>query len=208
MSADARSGVLSTVLVIWVAALVVSGIAPYDRLTWFMEAAPVMIAIPLLIATRRRLPLTTLLYILICVHGLILIYGAAYTYARAPLGFELQALFGFERNPYDRLGHFAQGFVPAIVARELLIRVFRAGRGGLLFFLVTCIVLAVSAFYELIEWWSALAMGQAADEFLGTQGDPWDTQWDMFLALVGALVAQPVLAHWHDRQIARAEAEA
>ena len=204
--ADAQSAVLSAVIVVWLAALVASGIAPYDRLTWVMEAAPVMIALPLLIATRRRLPLTTLLYVLVCIHGLILIYGAAYTYARVPLGFELQALFGFERNPYDRLGHFAQGFVPAIVARELLIRVFRIRRGGLLFFLVICIVLAVSAFYELIEWWSALVMGQAADEFLGTQGDPWDTQWDMFLALVGAIVAQRALARRHDRQIAGAEA--
>lgn len=199
-----RGGILYVVTVVWVAALVASGVAPYDRFTWFMEVAPVLIAMPLLIATRRRLPLTTLLYVLVCIHGLILIYGAAYTYARVPLGFELQALFGFERNPYDRIGHFAQGFVPAIVARELLIRVFRISRGGLLFFLVICIVLAVSAFYELIEWWSALVMGQAADEFLGTQGDPWDTQWDMFLALVGALVAQLLLARWHDRQIASA----
>jgi putative membrane protein len=204
MSTNARRGVLGAVIVVWIAALVASGIAPYDRFTWFMEAAPVLIAMPLLIATRRRLPLTTLLYVLVCIHGLILIYGAAYTYARTPLGFELQALFGFERNPYDRVGHFAQGFVPAIVARELLIRVFRLVPGGLMLFLVTCIALAISAFYELIEWWSALVMGQAADEFLGTQGDPWDTQWDMFLAMVGALVAQFTLARWHDRQIASA----
>jgi len=203
-----RGGIVHAVTIVWVSALIVSGIAPYDRLTWFMEAAPVLVAMPLLFLTRRTLPLTTLLYILICIHGLILIYGAAYTYARVPLGFELQALFGFERNPYDRIGHFAQGFVPAIIARELLIRVFRLGPGGLLFFLVTCIALAVSAFYELIEWWSALVMGQAADEFLGTQGDPWDTQWDMFLAMVGALVAQLLLARWHDRQIARVESGA
>lgn len=208
MSRDTRSAVLTAVIVVWAAALIASGIAPYDRFTWIMEVAPVLIAIPFLIATRRQLPLTTLLYVLVCIHGLILIYGAMYTYARTPLGFELQALFGFERNPYDRVGHFAQGFVPAIVARELLIRVFRLKPGGLMLFLVTCIALAVSAFYELIEWWSALVMGQAADEFLGTQGDPWDTQWDMFLALVGALVAQFALARWHDRQIARAEAEA
>ena len=199
-----RSGILFIVMALWVAALVASGIAPYDRFTWFMEAAPVLIAMPLLLATRRRLPLTTLAYVLICIHGLILIYGAAYTYARTPLGFELQALFGFERNPYDRIGHLAQGFIPAIVARELLIRVFRLAPGGLMLFLVTCIALAISAFYELIEWWSALVMGQAADQFLGTQGDPWDTQWDMFLALVGALTAQRALGRWHDRQIARA----
>jgi len=199
-----RSGILFAVMAVWVAALIASGIAPYDRFTWFMEAAPVLIAMPLLFATRRGLPLTTLAYVLICIHGLILIYGAAYTYARTPLGFELQALFGFERNPYDRVGHLAQGFIPAIVARELLIRVFRLTPGGLMLFLVTCIALAISAFYELIEWWSAVVMGQAADEFLGTQGDPWDTQWDMFLAMVGALIAQLTLARWHDRQIARA----
>jgi putative membrane protein len=186
----------------WAAALVASGIAPFDRGTWVMEVLPVLIAWPVLYATRGRFPLTALCMALIGVHGLILIYGGAYTYARVPAGFVLQDWFGFERNPYDRIGHLAQGFVPAIVAREVLIRIFRIGAGKFLFFVVLCIALAVSAFYELIEWWAALAFGQGAHEFLGTQGDEWDTQWDMFLALTGALAAQLALARVHDRQIA------
>ncbi len=193
---------LATVAVIWILALVASGVAPRDRLTWVMEVAPVLIALPLLAATRTRFPFTTLSYWLIAVHGLILIVGGAYTYAHVPAGFWVQEWLGLERNPYDRLGHFAQGFVPAIVAREILIRTFRLAPGNFLFFITTCICLAVSAFYELIEWWSALALGQGADEFLGTQGDPWDTQWDMFLALVGACVSQLVFSRRHDRQIA------
>jgi putative membrane protein len=163
----------------------------------------VLIAAPLLLATRRRLPLTALVYLLIAVHGLILVYGGAYTYARTPLGFWLQDLFGFSRNPYDRIGHIAQGFVPALVARELLLRVFGIGGRKILFFLVLCIALAVSAFYELIEWWAALLIGAEADEFLATQGDVWDTQWDMFLALCGAFAAQLLLGRRHDRQLAR-----
>ena len=185
----------------WAAALVASGIAPKDRLTWFMEVLPVVIALPLLGATLRRFPFTTLAYALICVHGLILILGGAYTYAHVPAGFWVQEWLGLERNPYDRLGHFAQVFIPAIVAREILIRVFRLVPGGFLFFVTTCVCLAVSAFYELIEWWAALALGQGAHEFLGTQGDPWDTQWDMFLALVGAVAAQLLLSRRHDRQL-------
>lgn len=185
----------------WAVALAVSGIAPYDRLTWLMEVMPVLLALPVLVFTRRRLPLTTLVYALIMIHGLILIYGGAYTYARTPLGFWLQDLLGFMRNPYDRIGHLAQGFVPAMVARELLLRVFRIKGRNLLFFLVVCICLAISAFYELIEWWAALLIGAGADEFLATQGDVWDTQWDMFMALTGALAAQWLLARRHDRQI-------
>lgn len=194
---------LAVICAIWAAALVASGIAPYDRLTWFMEVLPVLIAAPVMIATRGRLPLTRLAYVLIAIHGLILIYGGAYTYARVPAGLWLQELLGFARNPYDRIGHLAQGFVPAIVARELLLRVFHIEGRKILFFLVVCITLATSAFYELIEWWAALAMGAGAHEFLGTQGDIWDTQWDMFLALVGALAALLMLGRWHDRQIAR-----
>jgi len=186
---------------VWAMALIASGVAPYDRLTWFMEVLPVLIAAPILVATRGRLPLTTLVYTLIAIHGLILIYGGAYTYARVPAGFWLQELFGFARNPYDRIGHLAQGFVPAMVARELLLRVFGITGRKILFFLVACIALAISAFYELIEWWSALAMGAGAHEFLGTQGDVWDTQWDMFLALVGAVAALLLLSRWHDRQL-------
>lgn len=188
---------------LWAIALVASGIAPYDRLTWIMEVLPVLIAAPILIATRTRLPLTQLVYVLIAIHGLILIYGGAYTYARVPAGFWLQELLGFARNPYDRIGHLAQGFVPAMVARELLLRVFRIEGRKTVFFLAVCIALAISAFYELIEWWAALAMGADAHEFLGTQGDVWDTQWDMFLALTGAILALLMLGRRHDRQLTR-----
>jgi putative membrane protein len=194
---------LMLICAIWAIALLASGVAPYDRLTWFMEVAPVLIAAPILLATRARLPLTTLLYVLIAIHGLILIYGGAYTYARVPMGFWLQELLGFERNPYDRIGHLAQGFVPAMVARELLLRVFRIEGRNILNFLVVCVALAISAFYELIEWWAALLMGADAHEFLGTQGDVWDTQWDMFMAMTGALLALLLLGRWHDRQLSR-----
>ena len=166
-----------------------------------MEVAPVLIAAPILVLTYRRFPLTDLLYALIAVHALVLILGGAYTYARVPLGFWLQDLLDLERNPYDRIGHFMQGFVPAMVAREILLRgAFVAGR-RMLAFICVCIPLAFSAFYELIEWWAALALGQGADEFLGTQGDPWDTQADMFLALVGACAALLLLSRLHDRQM-------
>jgi len=191
------------VVAIWLLALVASGIAPHDRLTWLMEVLPVLIAAPILIATRSAFPLTNLAYVLICIHGLILILGGAYTYARVPPGRWVQGWLGLARNPYDRLGHLAQGFVPAIVVRELLLRVFQIGRGKFLFFIVVCICLAISAFYELIEWWSALLLGQGAQDFLVTQGDVWDTQWDMFLALVGAVLAQLTLSRFHDRQLQR-----
>lgn len=194
--------VLAGVAVIWVAALIASGIAPRDRLTWWMEVAPVLIALPLLLATRRGFPLTTLAYVLICLHGLILILGGAYTYAHVPAGLWVQDWLWLARNPYDRLGHFAQGFVPAVVAREILVRRFALAPGKFLSFVVLCVCLSVSAFYELIEWWAALVMGQDADAFLGTQGDQWDTQWDMFLALVGASVSLLLFSRWHDRQIA------
>jgi len=199
----ASNRILATVCAIWAVALVASGIAPYDRLTWFMEVLPVLIAAPVLLFSREQLPLTALAYVLIAIHGLILIYGGAYTYAHVPAGFWLQDILGFDRNPYDRVGHLAQGFVPAIVARELLLRVFHIEGRRILFFLVVCVALAISAFYELIEWWAALAMGADSHEFLGTQGDIWDTQWDMFLALVGAVAAQLLFGRWHDRQIAR-----
>ncbi len=194
---------LTVICAIWGLALLASGIAPYDRVTWVMEVAPVLIAAPILVATRSRLPLTNLVYVLIAIHGLILIYGGAYTYARVPLGFWLQELLGFERNPYDRIGHLAQGFVPAMVARELLLRVFHIEGRKILNFLVVCVALAISAFYELIEWWAAVVMGGGAEEFLGTQGDVWDTQWDMFMALTGAILALLALGRWHDRQLSR-----
>ena len=185
------------------AALVVSGIHPYDRATWFMEVAPVLIAAPLLVATHRRYPLTPLLYALICVHALVLILGGAYTYARVPAGFWLQDLLGLERNPYDRLGHFMQGFVPVMVAREILLRGAHVAGRRMAAFLSLCVALAVSACYELIEWAAALALGQGAEEFLGTQGDPWDTQADMFMAMIGAAIALLALSRLHDRQLAR-----
>src|SRR5574343_671357 len=184
------------------AALIISGIAPYDRLTWLMEVAPVLIALPLMIATRRSYPLTTLLTVLIAAHALVLIAGGAYTYARVPLGFWLQDLLGTTRNPYDKIGHFMQGFVPAMVAREILLRGdFVRGR-RMLAFLCICIAMAISACYELIEWAAAIALGQGADEFLGTQGDVWDTQSDMLMALIGSTTAMALLARWHDRQLA------
>jgi putative membrane protein len=186
---------------ITLALLVLSGIAPYDRGTWLLEVAPVLIALPVLWATRRRFPLTPLLYLLVFLHGAVLILGGAYTYARVPLGFELQDLFGLERNPYDRIGHFFQGLVPAVAAREILIRGgFVRGR-RMLAFLVVCVALAISATYELIEWGAAIALGAGAVEFLGTQGDPWDTQSDIFMALLGALTALALLSRLHDRQI-------
>ena len=192
---------LKACFAIVLAALVVSGIHPYDRATWLLEVAPVLVAAPILLATYRRFPLTTLLYVLISVHALVLILGGAYTYARVPLGFWLQDWLDTERNPYDRIGHLMQGFVPALVAREILLRGgYVAGR-RMVAFLSVCVALAVSASYELIEWGTALALGQGAEEFLGTQGDPWDTQEDMFCALIGATAAVLLLARVHDAQI-------
>ena len=185
------------------AALGVSGIGPYDRATWVLEVLPVAIGAPLLVATRKRFPLTPLLYRLLFLHALILTLGGHYTYARVPLGFWLQDLFELSRNHYDRIGHVAQGFVPAILAREILLRTSPLRPGRWLFFLVTCVCLAISAFYEMLEWWTALLAGSGADAFLATQGDVWDTQWDMFLALCGAVAAQLLLVRLHDRQLAR-----
>lgn len=184
------------------AALVVSGIAPYDRVTWLLEVAPVLIAAPILLATYRHFPLTNLLYTLIAVQALILILGGAYSYARVPAGFWLQDFFALARNPYDKIGHFMQGLVPTLVAREILLRRGYLSNRRMASFLSICVALAVSAFYELIEWWTALALGQGADEFLGTQGDPWDTQSDMCFALAGAIFAIIALSKAHDRQMA------
>ena len=192
-------------LVVGAIALAVSGVAPHDRLTWLLEVAPIPIAVPVLIATARRFPLTPLAYRLIFLHALILMLGGHYTYAEVPLGDWVADALGLARNPYDRLGHLAQGFVPAIVVREILIRRSPLRPGKWLAFLVVCVCLAISAAYELIEWWSALIGGESADAFLGTQGDQWDTQWDMFTALVGAVAALALLGRYHDRQIARLE---
>lgn len=182
-------------------ALVISGIAPKDRMTWVLEALPVMIALPWLALTLRSFPLTPLLYRLLSLHALILLLGAHYTYAEVPPGLWLQEAFEMQRNHYDRLGHLAQGFIPAIFVRELLLRRSPLERGPLLFTLVTSVCLAFSALYELIEWWTAVLVGDGAVAFLGSQGDPWDAQWDMFLALLGAITALLSLRSMHDRQI-------
>ena len=188
-------------LAVGVVLLVLSGLHPKDRFTWFLEVAPAIVAAIILAATYRRFPLTPLAYRLILAHACILMVGGHYTYAEVPLGFWMERAFHFARNHYDRIGHFAQGFVPAIVAREILLRRTPLRRGGWTFFLVTCVCLAISAFYEFIEWWTAVATGEAATAFLGTQGDPWDTQWDMFWALIGAITGLVVLSGVHDRQL-------
>lgn len=192
---------------LWIAALVASGWRPFDRATWWMEVAPVLIALPILWATTHRYPLTPLALLLVGGHGLVLMLGGAYSYARVPAGFVVQEWFDLARNPYDRFGHFAQGFVPAIVLRELLLR--SGGIGGrLLGWLAVASCLAVSASYELVEFAAAMALGQGANEFLGTQGDPWDTQWDMLMCLLGAVAALALLSRTHDRQIARLSSRA
>lgn len=197
-----RETTLSTAGLILIAILVISALHPYDRLTWLMEVMPVLIALPLMLATCKRFPLTTLLYVLIFVHALILIYGGTYTYARVPLGFWIQDAFSLARNPYDKIGHLAQGFVPYLITREILLRGNYLSSRAMTAFLSVCVVLAISSFYEMIEWWAAWVMGQGADEFLGTQGDPWDTQADMLYALIGAVAALLTLSRPHDKQIA------
>jgi putative membrane protein len=187
------------------AALVVSGIRPHDRLTWFLETAPVYVAAAVMACTYRRFPLSDLLYVLIALHALVLIAGGAWTYAHVPLGFWMQDWLHLSRNPYDKIGHFMQGFVPALVAREILLRRGYVASRGMAAFLSACVACSVSLVYELIEWWSALALGQGADEFLGTQGDPWDTQSDMFFALIGATVAMTLFAGLQDARIAAIE---
>jgi putative membrane protein len=183
------------------AVLIWSAVGPEDRLTWLMEVIWVIVGVPLLLVTHRRFPLTRLLYVLIALHCVLLIVGGHYTYAKVPLGLWVQDAFELARNHYDRLGHFAQGFVPAILARELLLRLTPLRPGGWVFYLVVAAALSFSAFFEMLEWWAALIWGADADAFLATQGDVWDTQWDMFLAMCGAIVAQLLLARWHDRQL-------
>lgn len=184
--------------------LIYTGLMTTDRITWLMEVTPVAIVVPLLLATQKRYPLTPLLYTLIFFHAIILMVGGMYTYAKVPVGFEVQEMFNLSRNPYDKLGHFFQGLVPALAAREILVRGNYINGRKMTGFIVCCIALAISATYELIEWWAALAMGQGADDFLGTQGDPWDTQLDMFCALLGALTTVMVLGRWHQQQLEQA----
>jgi putative membrane protein len=190
-------------LVLTAIALLVSGIAPRDRGTWVLEVAPVLIAAPLLIFTWKPFRLTPLAYRLVFLHALVLMLGGHYTYAHVPLGFWLQDVFDFARNPYDRIGHFIQGFVPAIIIREILLRRSPLRPGKWTFFLVSCVALAFSAVYEFVEWWVALLFGEGASAFLGTQGDEWDTQWDMFICLVGAIASLLALSRIHDRELAR-----
>ncbi len=200
-SVSAHTRNLLLALLVLIVLLAISGWNPYDRLTWLMEVLPVIVLLPILWFSYKRFPLTNLLYTGIFLHACVLILGGAYTYARVPLGFELQELFDLNRNPYDKIGHFMQGFVPALAARELFIRHKVINGKAWLVFLVVCVVMMVSAVYELVEWAAALVMGQGADEFLGTQGDMWDTQSDMFLALIGASCMLILLSRWHDRQI-------
>ena len=182
---------------------IILGIAPRaDRMTWVMENFPVWIGLVLLFCTDRKFPISILGLSLLAFHAVILMVGGYYTYAKVPLGFWMQEWFGFARNHYDRIGHFAQGFIPAVLVRELLLRKAGVARNAWLPFLVVSVCLAFSACYEFIEWWTALATGDAATDFLGTQGDPWDTQWDMFLALVGATVSVLFISRWHDRSMA------
>src|SRR5215831_7861907 len=181
--------------------LLASAIGPTDRFTWFLEALPVLLGIPLVISTHAAFPLTPLLSRLLVVHACILLLGAHYTYALTPVGHWMQDLFHFTRNHYDRIGHFAQGFVPAILAREILLRRSPLQPGKWLFFLVCSVCLAFSASYELFEWGIALSTGEAATAFLGTQGDEWDTQWDMFLAFLGSVIAQLALSPMHNRHL-------
>jgi len=201
MRDNARTKLLVSLLIASLVLLLISGLHPYDRATWWMEVLPAIIALPILWFTYPRFPLTTLLYICIFIHAMVLMAGGAYTYARVPLGFHIQEFFHLDRNPYDKIGHLFQGFVPALVAREVFIRGEYIRGKRMLAFIVVCVVLAISATYEFIEWGAALAMGQGADEFLGTQGDPWDTQEDMFCALIGAILSVSLLSRLQDRQI-------
>jgi len=196
-----HNGTYISLLIFTALALIASAWHPHDRITWLMEVLPVLIAAPVLWVTFKKFPLTPLLYWCIFFHALVLILGGAYTYARVPLGFWVQDLFDLSRNPYDKLGHFMQGFVPALIAREILLRLNVVTGKKMLAFIVICIVLAISAAYELIEWAAALMLGKGADDFLGMQGDQWDTQSDMFLALIGGVFALLFFQKLHDQQL-------
>jgi putative membrane protein len=188
-------------LVITLLVLVWSGIRPHDRFTWFLEVVPALIALPIIVLTYRPFRLTDLVYVGIAIHAMILMVGGHYTYAEVPLFNWIRDHYGLVRNDYDRVGHLAQGFFPALVAREILVRKNIVRPGGWLFFIVVCICLAISASYELVEWAVAEFSGQDATAFLATQGDVWDTQEDMAMALVGSIVSQVLLSKLHDRQL-------
>ncbi len=199
----APSACHGVLLAVFVLVMSWSAWQPHDYFTWFLEVAPAMIGLAIILATYKRFRLTDLAYMLILLHTIILMIGGHYTYAEMPLFNWLRDSFDLTRNYYDRVGHIAQGFIPAIVAREILIRLSPLAQGKWLFFIVTCICLAISAFYEMIEWWVAVSSGDDAVAFLATQGDVWDTQWDMFLALLGAISAQLLLSRLHDLQLKR-----
>jgi putative membrane protein len=182
-----------------------SAINPYDRPTWWLEVLPTIIALPVLLFTYKSFPLTPLVYCLILAHALILLIGGHYTYAEVPFFSWLRDTFDWSRNYYDRLGHFAQGFIPAMIVREILLRKQVVNQSAWLFFIVCSICLSISACYEFIEWWVAVAAGGTAEAFLGTQGDVWDTQWDMLTALIGAFCAQMFLKRRHNQQLAKLE---
>ncbi len=188
-------------LIIFFTILIWSAIHPHDYFTWFLEVIPALLGLVVLAITQKSFPLTTLVYGLILIHSIVLMVGGHYTYAEVPLFDWIKEAFNLERNNYDKVGHFVQGFVPAMIAREVLIRKQVINGRAWLFFLIICFVLALSAFYELIEWWVALYSGGSAEAFLGTQGYVWDTQSDMAIALLGGIVAQILLAKWHDRQL-------
>lgn len=198
-----RSALGTALLVSLVLVLLWSAVGPHDYFTWLLEVAPVLVGLPIVIALRQRFPFTTLALVLMWLHAIVLVVGGHYTYAEVPLGHWVREAFGLARNHYDRVGHFAQGFVPAVVAREVLLRTSPLEPGWWLAFLVVCVCLAISATYELVEFAVAAATGEAAEAFLGTQGDVWDTQKDMTLALVGAVAALALLSRAHDRALAR-----
>ncbi|NKB56288.1 MAG: DUF2238 domain-containing protein [Alphaproteobacteria bacterium] len=198
-----REYVPALIIVMALVVVAISGIGPHDRLTWFLEIAPIFAGVAILVYSYRRFPLSHLLYAFLLLHAVVLAVGGHYTYANVPAGFWVQEWLDLSRNPYDRLGHLAQGFVPALLAREILIRRSPLENSKWLPFLVVCVCLSFSALYELIEWWAALILDQSADQFLGTQGDVWDTQWDMFMALIGAITALTTLGKAHDRSIAK-----
>ncbi len=197
-----RSRFQFTLLAAVLAVLIWSGTAPFDRFTWLLEVSPVLAGLAILIPTHRRFPLTRLLYILIALHMVLLCVGGKYTYALVPLGDWVRDAFHLGRNHYDRLGHVAQGFVPAMIARELLLRKKVVAARGWLPFLIVCICMAISASYEVLEWQVAIYAGEVSDSFLGTQGDVWDTQQDMGMAFLGACAALALLSRRHDRALA------
>jgi putative membrane protein len=180
-----------------------SGIGPYDRFTWVLEVAPVLLAMPVLVFTWGRFPLTRLVYVLIAIHMIILMVGGHYTYARVPLFDSIRDVIGGARNSYDGVGHFAQGFIPALVAREVLLRTTALARGRMLAYLVLMVCMGMSAIYELVEWGTAYATGEAANDFLGSQGDPWDTQKDMGLCLLGGMLSLAIFSPLHDRELGK-----